>query len=178
MQDDKLAYDLMVFSIASSVLNTDYSDKPIAVTLNQVNYSSTIGIDETKAAKSINNVKESLDIAWLSHPTNAEKFSAFQQLSSTHKKRILTYCTALSYHFTVGIDETVLESTNFNLINYWKPTEDTYYKRVTTNRLLEIGKSEIGQEWESKHKSLTKGKLVEQLSQHKKMSGWMPESVL
>lgn len=178
MKDDKLAYDLMVFSIASSVLSTSYSDKPITINTNPIDYRSTNGIDETKAAQSIIQVKESLDLSWLSHPNNAEKFLAFQQLSSAKKKRMLTYCTALNYQLISDIDEVVSNSNHFSLANYWKPTEENYYKRITINGLLDIGKTEIGQDWEKIHHTLPKSQLVEKLSQHKKMSHWMPESVL
>ncbi len=178
MKNDKLAYDLMVFSMASSVISTSYNAKPITINSNPIDYASTRGIDETKAAQSIAQVKESLDLSWLSYPNNAQKFLAFQQLSSAQKKRILTYCTALNYQFISDIDEAVSDSTHFTLANYWQPTEENYYKRITINGLLAIGKTEIGQDWETSHKTLPKGKLVAELSQHEKMSNWMPESIL
>lgn len=175
MKDDKLAYDLMVFSIASRVMSTSFNE-PIAIDIKPIHYA-THDINETIAAKSMASFKETLSLNWLSSTNNAEKFIAFQQLSSAQKKRILTYCTALSYRFTSGIDEEVANSTHFTLAKYWKPTEENYYKRITMNGLLDIGKTEIGQDWEKTHQTLPKSQLVEKLSQHKNMSNWMPASV-
>ncbi len=177
MKDDKLASDLMTFSIASSVLSSGYSTTPIDINLSTANYQSTSGIDGTKAATLIAHAKETLELSWLSHKDSTKKFSAFQQLSSVQKKKILTYCTALSYHSNTNVDKTISENTGFSLANYWQPTKDSYYKRVTAKRLLDIGKKEIGQEWESQHSKLSKTKLVDELCQHKAMSNWMPESI-
>lgn len=177
LKDEKIAYDLMVFSTALSIFSSKQCTTPIAATLDTANYHSTNDINETKAAKLISDFKESLALGWVSHSSNAEKFTAFQQLSSSQKKRLFTYCTALSYHMISDINGDVADRTNFVFTHYWQPTADNYYKRITTKGLLNIGETEIGQDWLDKHKVLSKGQLVVELSEHDNMKNWVPACV-
>jgi len=179
MKDDKLTYDLMVFTLAKSVLHQNgYYSKALDVDVSIANLSATQGIDETTAHDAMTAFKDSLEVSWLSHISEAEKFNAFRALTSIQKKRLLSYCTAQSYQANTELAESVEDAVSFDITQHWTPTKDNYFKRIKANDLIVIGTEKIGQEWASMNAKLPKAKLVEHLASHKDMAHWMPVSMV
>jgi len=180
MKDDKLAYDVMVFSVAVKFFSQYYAAAPLDISVDTFNLSSTKGIDETASYKAIEDMKAALELSWLSLDEEGQKFAAFRGLTARQKKQILSFCTAQSYRFDVseGINEVVTTQLDFTIGKHWTPNKDNYFNRVKKDALLTIAKEHIGEEWTAQHTKLPKGKLAMQLEAHKDMADWMPQSMM
>ena len=178
MKDDKLTYDLMVYSLAKQIFSdSHWCEKPLNTTIESSNISATNGIDETPPHQTILKFKESLALAWLSQDAETDKFKAFRELSSVQKKRLLSYCTAMSYRATTDINPIVSEVIEFELAKHWTPTKDNYFKRIKTADLLAIGAKQINEQWAVDNAKCSKGQVVDILDGHDDMTDWMPQSM-
>jgi hypothetical protein len=178
MKDDKLTYDLMVYSLAKqSFSDNHWCEKPLNTTIEASNLCATNGIDETQPHQTITKYKDSLELAWLSQDTEADKFKEFRELSSVQKKRLLSYCTAMSYRASTDINPFVSEAIEFDIAMHWTPTKDKYFKRIKTADLLSIGAKQINEQWAVDNAKRSKGQIVDILESHDDMADWMPESM-
>jgi len=178
MKDDKLTYDLMVYSLAKqSFSDNHWCEKPLNTTIEASNLSATNGIDETQPHQTITQFKESLELAWLSQGAETDKFKAFRALSSVQKKRLLSYCTAMSYRSSTDINPIVSETIEFDIAKHWTPTKDNYFKRIKTADLLAIGAKQINEQWAVDNAKCSKGQIVDILDGHDDMANWMPQSM-
>jgi len=179
MKDDKLTYDLMVFSLVKQGLNADFwCEKPLNTKIENTDFSATSGIDETAPFKDIEKFKNSLGVSWLSQRTEAKKFSAFRALSSVQKKRLLSYVTALVFNSNdKALNKAIYDDINFDISEHWTASKENYFKRIKTADLLKIGTKVIGKKWGVDNAKLSKGQLVDALSTHEKMAGWLPKSM-
>lgn len=177
LKDEELAYDLMVFSIARQVLGErGWYDRVLSVSTETYNMESTAGIDDTDPAKAIEAFKKSLDVSWMGFEDEDDKFKAFREISRAQKKKILSYCTALTFtsHGENPLATVVLEMMQFDMAQHWQPTKDNYFSRVKKDDLLEIGKSQLGDQWFDDNAKKQKGLLVDILDAADGMKGWMP----
>jgi len=178
MKDDKLTYDLLIFTLAKSVLGQNgYYSKVVAVDITTSDFKATQGIEETTAAKAIDSYKQTLELSWLSHSNEDEKFAAFRALTSIQKKQLLSYCTALSVSGQSEVKTSINEALSFDIAQHWSPSKENYYSRIKAKDLLAIGTEKLGAQWAAGHAKLPKAKLVEHLSSHKDMADWMPQSM-
>jgi ParB family chromosome partitioning protein len=178
MKNDALAYDLMVYTLAKSVLGrNDYSAKVLEVEIKSADLNATNGIDDTSAAQTIEGFKAGLELAWLSQPSEPEKFAAFRALSGIQKKKLLSFCTAQSMRLNTALEPSITEAIDFDMAQHWTPTQENYFKRIKAADILAIGKEKIGEEWASMNAKLPKAKLIDQLCVHTDMQDWMPESM-
>ncbi len=179
IKDDKLTYDLMVYTLALQMLlgGNPFLSKPLNASIEVSNTGAPDGIEETTCNESIRQTQESLNISWMSHSGQDEKFKAFRALSANQKKHILSYCVALSYQTSTNMDAVVKEAVNFDISNHWKPTKDNYFKRIKTTDLLAIGAKQINEQWAADNAKSSKGQIVDILDGHDDMADWMPESM-
>jgi len=179
MKDDKLSYDLMVYTQALQMLlgGSHFLSKPLNVSIEVSNTGTPDGIEESTCNVSILQFQESLNISWMSHSGHDEKFKAFRALSANQKKRLLSYCVALSYRSTTTVDAVVKEAVDFDLSHHWKPTKANYFKRIKTADLLAIGAKQINEQWADDNVKCSKGQIVDILESHDDMTDWMPESM-
>ncbi len=178
MKDDKLTYDLMVYTLALQFAgSTPYCDKPSNASIEASNTGTPDGIDETSCKESIRQFYASLNVAWYEQKGQAAKFAAFRDLSSIQKKHWLSYCTALSYLPHTNINAVVKKTINFDMSHHWKATKENYFKRIKTADLLSIGAKQISEQWAIDHAKMSKGQLIDLLDGHDSMVDWMPESM-
>lgn len=181
MKDDKLTYDLMVYSLVAQYFSPyGYAATPIDIAVSSERISSTNGIDETTAHHAMEDFKASLDLAWLSHETKAEQFKAFRALNAASKKRLLSFVTAQCYKLACSddVNNIVMTELTFEMAQHWTPNKDNYFSRVKKEALLTIAKERISEEWVSQHEKLPKGKFIVQMEASKHMAGWMPQSMI
>lgn len=180
MTDDKLAYDLMVFTLASAVLGEEYSfSLPLDLSVTPYNFSSTQDIYETEPSKRVERFNDSLEMAWHAHELEGDRFSAFRELTVTQKKRILSYCAAVSYRSSVSesLDKVVTDTVKFDIAQHWKPTKENYFSRIKKDDLLEIGAKAIDEQWVDDNAKLPKGQIADKLDCAESMENWMPDSM-
>jgi len=179
MKDDKLSYDLMVYTLALQMLlgGSPFLTKPLNVSIEVSNTGAPDGIEESTCNASILKFQESLNISWMSHSGHDEKFKAFRALSANQKKRLLSYCVALSYQSSTNVDAVVKEAVDFDISHHWKPTKANYFKRIKTADLLAIGSKQINEQWAVDNAKCSKGQIVDILESHDDMADWIPESM-
>lgn len=178
MKNDKLTYDLMVFSLAKAVFGqSGYFSRVLNMDIELSDFSQTNGFDETTSFEAIEAFKETLELSWLSQESDTERLSAFRALSNVQKKKLLSFSVAQSYLAPQDINSVVCDAINFDLSEHWKPTNENYFNRIKVADLIEIGRTQIGEQWANNAAKLPKKKLVEHLSTHKDIADWMPESM-
>lgn len=141
----------------------------------------------------------SLSLQWLEYPTEAERFSAFCELSDPEKRAILAVCVALTIRPKLAAVslrkatafDIALARTGGDVAAYWRPTADNYFQRVAKFALLSIGSTVFGSRWADKRKIDKKGELATVLAhavatadsgrftpeQAAKLKRWLPEGM-
>jgi ParB family chromosome partitioning protein len=196
----EIAFDLAVFAIAHRVLDhmPVYSGPQISVS--QTFAPASVKDTSPLAQMELKKIEESLPRAWLDHENEDEKFAAFCQLSRQDKLRLLAYSTAMSLKPQLNVPsdepnydffEDALALTGGNVARYWRPTTESYLKRIKTEQLLEIGRDIFGDTWAQKVSKLKKGQIVNQLDtafanpekpehsheEAEKLRNWLPEGM-
>lgn len=145
-----LAYDTLVFMVASQVLASTYS------------YSDEFGFDlrvgqgisqedraQTPLAFDPDKTLPPKAIAWLDYDDLAERFLAFRALPAAQKADLLAVCvalmcepslnpTAISKHdFRCGLHELLGTLLNIDIRNVWTPTALHYWSRLTKEQCLD-----------------------------------------
>ena len=180
MTDDKLTYDLMVFTLASTVIAGVWPfSLSVVLSITPYNFSSTHDILETDVSKRAELYKESLDMAWYSHESEGDRFKAFRELTNAQKKRILSYCTAVSYRSSTSesLEKVITDTVSFEIGQHWKPTKENYFSRIKKGDLLAIGGTAIDAQWAEDNAKLPKGQIADKLDCADAMVSWMPDSM-
>lgn len=171
----RLAFDLLVFSVAVDVLDHVGPDDGPDVSFRQKYplLSHPTG-KETLAAKRLGAIEEKLPQKWLEPVSEAERFAEFRKLTEDRKLALLAYCVASTLKPKLGPlqpDEIAKESaydvtlslTGASVAAYWRPTKDSYLGRMTRDQLLEIGKEVFGWQWADSWRNSKKAELVDKL---------------
>lgn len=164
----EIAFDLLVFYLASDVLEVDrasYDGPAIGVSF------SCMGDDSTFAAKAFVGIAERLPQEWLKSKHEVGSFEEFRQLSRDDKLSLLAYCTATALRpkltpsdpDDVSAYDVALALTTGNVAEYWRPTKENYFSRITHEQLVAIGTEVLGEEWMVFRKKYKKGKLADEL---------------
>lgn len=175
---DDLADDMLVYTMAKSTFDDARWERLAEVRLNPPQLQA-IGIEETSAAELLRKGRDKLALGWLQEDTPADQFRAFVDLSKTEKRRIKTYCVALNALSPMGSDEqdagsVVRAMLGFDVSQYWRPTTENYFSRITKNHLLRIGADVIDEQWVDDHQKTQKGVLSDLLPTLDQMHTWMP----
>jgi len=171
--------DLSAFAVADQVLGgAGQWNMPVSVNAHQHSFDAPGDIGSTVAAGEIEAFKNKLDLHWLLNENMAARFTAYCQLTPKAKKDIATYVMAVSLRNASGEFARVVASlAEFNIGDYWKPTADNYYKRLTANSLTELAQEQLGSDWLEEHGGTKKGHLVGAIEAAEGMAGWLPESI-
>jgi len=178
MKNDDLAYDIMVFTVARSILGElNYFGKVADISISATILSQTKGIEETQAQEAINKIREQLDTSWLAFEETADQFKSFRELGRGQKKKILSYCVGMAFYgdFRDDMVKDLVEAMCFNLIDHWQPTADNYFSRIRKGDLLALGKDLKGDQWVDDNQGKKKGVLVDLISQDDAIEGWLPD---
>ena len=168
--DPDIAFDLLVFTVASGVLGLRSPHEGPDVHLG--GRLPVIPRHEgTAAARRLEAIEQELPRAWLEPQSEAERFELFRKLGQDDKRRILAYCTAkalrpklapTSAHDVTAFDLALTE-TGGRVEGYWRPTKANYLGRVTREQLLAVGEEVFGAGWAKERRNDKKGKLADLL---------------
>src|SRR4029077_20101973 len=90
-----LAYDLLVFSAAGSLLSHDGRAECLGIKF--FNKSPvTAEVKDTAAAKALTQLREKLPLKWLDIGNDAKRFEEFRKLTHAQKASVLAFCVALT----------------------------------------------------------------------------------
>lgn len=170
--DPGIAFDLLVFTVASGVLGLRSPQEGPDVHLG--GRLPVIPRHEgTAAARRFEAIEQELPRAWLETEAEPESFELFRKLSPDDKRRILAYCTAkalrpklapASAHDVTAFDM-ALKATDGRVEAYWRPTKTNYLGRITREQLLTIGEEVFGAGWAKDRRNDKKGTLAELLDE-------------
>lgn len=193
-QHPAIALDLLTFQLASRLL-----DERRAFDGPQVEFKrlKTYGKQEaTAATRALEVIEKALAAGWRKPKSEEARFHAFRNLPDEDKLELLAYCIALALQPKLGPAEgdeataydAALALTEANVAAYWRPAKESYFRRVTRDQLLAIGRETLGETWSGSRAGDKKAELVDQLdrafcdpSKHgrtheqvEKLKSWLP----
>jgi ParB family transcriptional regulator, chromosome partitioning protein len=148
-EDFGVAFDLMLYSMAESVLGRfrwgilDFHLHP------QTPISSLGDIGDTKAAQKIDAARQALAVHWLGLPQH-ERFLALRALPQAEKERLFAFCVAsgLIGHFGEGgdvVNDQVGALLTISMADYWRPTAANFWGRLKKDAAVAIGANILGE---------------------------------
>ena len=176
LNHEQMAFDVLVYSMAQTLaskggnrISNIYCESDRLTGIEEEGTQAQVLLDQAKAA---------LPLDWLEISGDAERFQAFQSLTSTDKRRIMTYCVASSIRNPVRSKANELsvirDAVAFDLSNYWQPTKENYFSRLKKKDLLKIGGEVEGDQWIDDHAKWKAGALCDLLPELDSMKGWIP----
>ncbi|AYV24977.1 ParB N-terminal domain-containing protein [Vibrio mediterranei] len=169
MMQSALAVDVLHFTLCVKAFVL-HSSTPADISLNQSHDEPKQGdFSENKALERIAVHKESLDLLWLEPKSNQERFEAFQKLDEAEKQKQLAFATALTLKKSLAQEnqpygfEFLYQLLDFDAADYWRPTTDSFLKRIDKDALIDIARPVMSEEWLKAAESLKKADLVKQL---------------
>lgn len=180
LKHEDLAFDLMIFSLASKIVGAVPSYKRMLdIHPSPVEYSA-IGIHETLAHGELETALASLNTSWLIPESEAERLESFRKLNKKEKTKIMVYCVAkVSIASPKDNSDSgyalVKTQTKFDIRNYWKATSTNYFGRVNKPTLLQIGEDLTGSDFQEKYSKAKKGELAGVLEELPEAAGWIPD---
>ena len=169
MQNTSLALDALHFSLCLKAQN-QYLSAPINVTLNHSAVEPKQGdFNENKALERIEQHKQSLDMTWYEASGEHERFQAFVALDSEEKHKQVAFATSLMLvPCLVGDNRSthdfLYQALAFDAPDYWRPTTDSFIKRINKEALIDIARPVMSETWLQSAQSLKKSDLVKQLT--------------
>lgn len=169
MSAPSVALDTLHFSVCVSVFSdAHYGSRPLHLSINDTTCHPKAGtLTDNKAVQLIEGVKASLNLAWVSLPTVAERFNAFCALDVKEKEKQVAFATASMLEASIDSSHAAAEAVISNLdvkwSNYWRPTADTFFKRVSAPCLIDMAKPVMGEQWALQAAALKKKDLAIQL---------------
>ncbi len=169
MLNNELAMDVLHFSLCLKVF-VPFSSTPIDVSLNQTHVEPKQGdFSENTALAQIETHKDTLDSSWLESKSLSERFKAFVALDDTEKHKLVSFATSMMLNPSLTSDdgrfgfEFLFGLLAFDAPHYWRPSTDSFLKRIDKDALIDIARPVMSEEWLKSAVSLKKGDLVKQL---------------
>ncbi len=138
------------------------------------------------AYKEIQKIETELNTKWVETDIN-KSFKQFNELNDEEVMQLLGICGAMSGQANAhqyasdedNIYKSLHELTNFNKVDYWRPTKENFFKRITLPDLHELASDLLGKKWLEPHKSLSKSLFVEKISKEfdATQNGDLPENI-
>ena len=176
LNHEQMAFDVLVYTMSRS-LGSQGCDRISNIYLEPDRLAS-IEEEETQAQVLLDQAKEALPLECLEISDSVERFQAFQSLTMTDKRRIMTFCVARSMRSPVRSKQNELsairDAVKFDLTEYWQPTKENYFSRLKKKDLLKIGGEIEGEQWTDDHAKWKAGALCDLLPEMDSMKGWMP----
>ncbi|QQD06592.1 ParB/RepB/Spo0J family partition protein [Vibrio parahaemolyticus] len=167
--NSELALDALHFSLCVRAQGI-YASTPIDMTLNRSFVEPKQGdFSENHALERMEQHKNSLDMSWLEKMDTQERFKAFVELDPEEKQKQVAFATSLMLIPSLVGDsrngfEFLYQELGFNAADYWRPTTDSFLKRIDKEALIDIARPVMSEEWLQSAQSLKKGDLVQQLN--------------
>lgn len=178
----ELCLDLMTYDFAVKVLATGASSSERFVKVYvEGQRLEAVALDETAAYSKLTSAYAALSLEWLAIENREERLAAFIALSRDQKSAILTYCIASNTDarkLMPSAQQAYASSvTNFQLLDFWKPTYDNYYNRLTKADLVQLGIEKFGADWSKSAMNMKKGDVAKTLDGSQEFSSWLPPSM-
>ncbi len=97
----------------------------------------------------------------------AERFNAFCALDVKEKEKQVAFATAsmleASINHSHAAAEAVISNLDVKWSNYWRPTAETFFKRVSAPCLIDMAKPVMGEQWALQAAALKKKDVAMQL---------------
>ncbi len=167
--NSELALDALHFSLCVRAQGI-YASTPIDMTLNRSFVEPKQGdFCENHALERMEQHKNSLDMSWFEKTDTQERFKAFVELDPEEKQKQVAFVTSLMLIPSLVGDrqggfEFLYQELGFNAADYWRPTTDSFLKRIDKEALIDIARPVMSKEWLQSAQSLKKGDLVQQLN--------------
>lgn len=192
-----IAFDLLVFHVASNMLGEDSCSDGPKVEFILPRPTSRKLEDVTEAASALATIRESLATDWLKPKTEAARFEAFCSLPEHAKMDLLAYCVAFTLQPKLSPDsgeettayDAALALTGARVAAYWRPTGANFLSRISRDQLLALARETLGEPWAQSRARDNKASLVGQLErafaspdnragqkpeQMEKLKNWLP----
>ncbi|MGI2150712.1 ParB/RepB/Spo0J family partition protein [Shewanella baltica] len=169
MSAPTVALDTLHFSVCASVFaDSRYGSRPLHISVNDTTcHPKTGSLTDNKAVQLIEGVRASLNLAWVGLPTVAERFTAFCALDVKEKEKQVAYATASMFEASIDNNhaaaEAVISTLDVKWSNYWRPTAETFFKRVSVPCLIDMAKPVMGEQWALQAAALKKKDLAMQV---------------
>lgn len=193
MKQHELALDTLHFSVCLKVLGT-FECGPLDLNLNRSWIEPKVGsFNENKAAERMEALKQSFDLSWLEPVEIADMFTAFVKMNVQEKQKQVAYATSLALRPSLSGEDGMYNSEfvygllDLNCADYWRPSHESFLKRIGVRELIDIAKPVMSKEWVSSATSLKKADLAKQIEiwldgkddsltekQKKHFAQWMP----
>lgn len=186
MQNPELAAEGFIFEFCYQLLTgKDFLEIARVFYLNldnQVNYNST-ELMESAAGVELRKLIGHIDRSWIGE-TLKDSYAAFTKLPHKRQWEIFGHCTALTAYASAeeagrdSIYKPVHDRTSFNKTNYWKPTKDNFFNRLSRPVLEATAEELYGYEWLYQRHKLKKGDLAQDCEDaYKDGIGFLPETM-
>lgn len=169
MLDSNLAIDALHYSLCIRAF-VSFGSTPLDVSINRTDLEPKQGdFAENQALARIEAQKESFDLTWLEVNDSKERFDAFVKLDADEKQKQVAYASALMLRPSMAQDdgrfdfEFLYELLSFDAADYWRPSTDSFLKRIDKDSLVDIARPVMSDEWIKSSDSLKKGDLVKQM---------------
>ncbi|WP_412500671.1 ParB/RepB/Spo0J family partition protein [Vibrio cyclitrophicus] len=169
MQQSSLAVDILHYTLCVKALAGFHSSHAIDISLNQTNVEPKQGeFAENQALARIEAHKENLDTSWLEVKSIPERFEAFVKLNADEKQKLVAFATALMLTPSMvgdkqSYNEFLFQRLDFDAADYWRPSTDSFLKRIDKDSLVDIARPVMSDTWLKSSDSLKKGDLVKQM---------------
>ena len=163
-----LAIDVLHFSLCLKAQGL-YVNAPMSVSIADSGVEPKQGeFAENKALERIEAHKDTVDRSWLEEKNTAKQFKAFMNLDAMEREKQVALVSAMMLQPSmvgnvVYSHEYLYQELDFDAADYWRPSTDSFVKRLDKNALIEIARPVMSETWLNTAQSLKKGELVKQL---------------
>lgn len=169
MKNPEVAADLFIFeSIVKTATYTDTLDISISESMRPGYRAETEIMGQSTLTTDIQKLFTDMKLDWKNTDNRAEAFKLFRKLPEEKKRACLAYLSAYTLN-----PSTISEYKNSPMLaaqkemrvdtrKHWTPDE-VYFKRLNTDKLIEIGSHLLGTDWTSESRSKKKKEIVEDL---------------
>ena len=169
MSAPSVALDTLHFSVCvSAFTDSRYGSRPLHLSVNDTTCHPKTGLlTDNKAVQLIEDIKASFNLVWAGLPTVAERFNAFCALDVKEKEKQVAYATAMMFEASIDSShqavEAVISTLDVKWSNYWRPTAETFFKRVSLSCLIDMAQPVMGEQWALQAAALKKKDLANQV---------------
>ena len=169
MSAPSVALDTLHFSVcASAFTDSRYGSRPLHLSVNDTTCHPKTGLlTDNKAVQLIEDIKASFNLVWAGLSTVAERFNAFCVLDVKEKEKQVAYATAMMFEASIDSShqavEAVISTLDVKWSNYWRPTAETFFKRVSVPILIDMAQPVMGEQWALQAATLKKKDLATQV---------------
>ena len=171
-KDEGIGTDLVLFSVVWDAVKDFSFDSPLSITVQDKGPGLTAtSVDNELAALAVlSKARDELDLFWMEVDDAEASFKNFRELDQLDIRPLLAYAAAYSlinegYSKKTPFTDLILEETNTNVAEYWRPTASNFFSRISIPLLTAAGE-EIFDDmtWAEQNGKTKKGVLVEMVS--------------